>query len=90
MKELGLSIRDVARLANVTYEHIRKLVRGLAYPSPWLVQQLADLLNLDKNELNKLAVADRIESKFGTTAAILGWQRPRKLARNEEVQATYV
>ena len=45
-----LTLSDVAAKTGVTYEHIRRLIRGLAFPSEYQVEKLSKLLDLDGDE----------------------------------------
>ncbi len=65
MNELDLTIRQVAERTGLTYEHIRKLVKGAASPSKLALHEICRALELDAEETEKLAVADRIERKYG-------------------------
>ena len=65
MNELELSIKDVAARSGLTYEHIRKLVKGEAYPSRLALQELCEVLALDQPAMDQLAIADRLEHKYG-------------------------
>ncbi len=65
MNELDLSIKDVASRSGLTYEHVRKLVKGEAYPSRLTLRELCQVLRLESGEMNELAVADRLEKKYG-------------------------
>jgi hypothetical protein len=63
MKELDLDIRRVAADTKATYEHVRKIVRGGAFPSRYYLLVLCDVLKLDVNEMERLVAMDKIESK---------------------------
>jgi len=76
MQELGLGIRDVAAQVDISYEFARRLVKGEALPSKWVLLVLSEKLNLDKSELEQAAVADRIQAKFGDAALKLAGKDP--------------
>ena len=65
MEKLGLSITDLAGKLGVTYEHVRNIALGNALPSKLMVKPLAEALEIDVKELEKIAVNDRIRVKFG-------------------------
>jgi transcriptional regulator with XRE-family HTH domain len=67
MDELGLSIKDVADKAESTYEHIRKITRGTSFPSKYFIRVLAEVLDMDKQELEELVAVDQIMHKYGKT-----------------------
>ncbi len=65
MQQKGCSIRDLAAAAGVTYEHVRKIVKGDALPSRHSLQTLAKVLELELEEVEPLRVADGIRLKYG-------------------------
>lgn len=75
-----LSIRDLMEATETTYEHTRRLVKGLAHPSPRLVKDIAKFLDLDAKQLQDFATEDRIVSKYGKSSL-------RVAGRNPEMQA---
>jgi transcriptional regulator with XRE-family HTH domain len=50
-REAGLSVRDLATQVSVHFTFIGQLESGKKNPSPELLQRLADVLNLDINDL---------------------------------------
>ncbi len=76
MAELNLSMAHVAQKLGSTYEHVRKLSKGLAYPSPHMLDHLARILRLDTEELGRTVVADKIRFKFGGMPALLAGKKP--------------
>jgi hypothetical protein len=65
MEEMNLGINDVARMTSSTYEYIRKLSRGLALPSKYMINTLAGVLKLDAGELLDMSVEDKLRLKHG-------------------------
>jgi transcriptional regulator with XRE-family HTH domain len=61
----NMTLRDLAGAIDSTYEHMRKLVRGLAYPSKYLRDAIAKTLGVSGDDLQKLIDMDKMESKFG-------------------------
>ena len=76
MNELELSIKDVAARSGLTYEHVRKLVKGEAYPSHLALRELCDVLALDQPPMEQLAIADRLEKKYGGIPHALAGRHP--------------
>lgn len=76
MNELELTIKDVALRSGLTYEHVRKLVKGEAYPSRLALRELCQVLKLDHGPMNELAVADRLEKKYGGIPHALAGRHP--------------
>ena len=65
MNELDLTIRQLAAQSGMSYEHVRKLIKGITYPSRLALQELCCVLDLDPKQMNYLLTADRIEKKYG-------------------------
>jgi transcriptional regulator with XRE-family HTH domain len=65
MNELDLTIRQVAAKTGMSYEHIRKLVKGATHPSRLALHEVCRVLGLNLKAITNLAVADRIEKKYG-------------------------
>jgi predicted transcriptional regulator len=65
IQEVGLTLLEVSDKTGVSYEHVRKLSRGLACPSRLMLKALCDALQLDHHEMTKLVTVDRIHSQFG-------------------------
>lgn len=76
MNELDCTIKQLAQRTGMTYEHIRKLVKGAAYPSRLALRELCRVLGLDLQETESLAVADRIEKKYGGIPHALAGKHP--------------
>ncbi len=76
MNALDLTIKDVAARCGLTYEHIRKLVKGDAYPSPLALREVCRVLALESAEMEALAVADRLEKKYGGIPHVLAGHHP--------------
>ena len=76
MNERQQTIKDVAAQSGLTYEHVRKLVKGEAYPSRLALRELCRVLALDETEMEKLAIADRLEKKYGGIPSELAGRHP--------------
>jgi len=76
MNQLDLTIRQLAHHTGLTYEHIRKLAKGEAHPSRLALQELCRVLQLQPQEMENLAVADRIEKKYGGIPHALAGHHP--------------
>jgi transcriptional regulator with XRE-family HTH domain len=50
-----LGIKELAEAIGITYEHARRLVRGLSIPSPAILIVLADVFGVDRGVLQGLA-----------------------------------
>jgi len=69
MESRKLSPKDVAARVGWSPEHIRKLCKSEAFPSPSLQKELATVLEIDRGELEKQVNADRWRKKFGRIPA---------------------
>ena len=76
MEEQNVSIRDLARATESSYENIRRIVKGTTVPSQHLLRAISDVLGLNKDELSKIAKADKIRQKFGTVPLELSGKKP--------------
>src|SRR5512140_3534973 len=76
MNVLDLTIRDVAARTGHTYEHVRKLVKGDAYPSRLALFELCRALQLNPAQMEEFAVADRLEKKYGGIPHALAGRHP--------------
>ncbi|HSB74808.1 MAG TPA: helix-turn-helix transcriptional regulator [Terriglobales bacterium] len=76
MNQLDLTIRQLAQHTGLTYEHIRKLAKGEAHPSRLALRELCRVLQLDPAHMESLAVADRIEKKYGGIPHALAGRHP--------------
>ena len=61
----GMTLKSLAEGVDSTYEHMRRLVRGLAYPSRHLLHSIALELRVDFETLQTLLELDQIYEKYG-------------------------
>jgi transcriptional regulator with XRE-family HTH domain len=76
MEELKLSIADLAEKVGTSYEHVRNITKGNIVPSKLMVRGLAEALKIKREELDRIATADRIRVKFGTIPLELAGKNP--------------
>lgn len=60
-----LSMMDLSDKLQTTYEHVRKMCRGISVPTRFVVLALADIFQVSSEELETLAKEDRFRRKFG-------------------------
>ncbi len=65
MEEKGMSLNDLAKKVDITYEHVRRVVRGAGAPSKYVLQLICTELGLNLREAEKLAMVDKIWGKYG-------------------------
>lgn len=80
LAEKKLAIRDLMEATETTYEHTRRLVKGLAHPSPRLVKDIAKFLGLDAKQLQTYATEDRIVGKYGKSSLVVAGRNPEQQA----------
>jgi transcriptional regulator with XRE-family HTH domain len=83
LEDRGKDILWLAKQINMTYEHVRKLCRGLAFPSLSLLKNICRALDLKEDAMWQLIVADKVERKYGKT---LPMESPSKSARASEIE----
>lgn len=76
MDAKGFSAKQLADRVKITYEHVRKLIRGDAYPSKSLLTVICQELGWDAERATELAHTDKIERKFGGVPAMLAGKNP--------------
>jgi transcriptional regulator with XRE-family HTH domain len=76
MNERDVPVRQLAERTGLTYEHLRKLVKGDAFPSKLALREICRVLDLVFDEIHPLVVADRIEKKYGGIPHALAGKHP--------------
>jgi hypothetical protein len=73
------SIGWLAGQVGITYEHARKIVRGVAFPSKLLLPKICRALGLDKEEMTRLVISDRLKKKYGNIPSELAGETERSV-----------
>ena len=76
MRLKGVSIRDIAEGTDRSYEHIRKLVKGIAIPSVSIIRAVAGFLEIDFQKLYRLSQQDSITKKYGDVPLEMAHKKP--------------
>jgi transcriptional regulator with XRE-family HTH domain len=79
----GMSIRRLAAMTKGTYEHLRKLIRGLAYPSPYRLEAICKILNMNLEEMDLLITRDKMQHKFGDNVSTIMERDPQSVKFDE-------
>src|SRR5687767_9460238 len=66
--ERGLSLRDCARHAGFSYQHVRRLERGEQVPSIEVLWKLSQILGLGLSQVAELAAEAHADSAEGVAA----------------------
>lgn len=73
MERNQTDIKDLAKDIESTYEHIRKLIKGLAYPSQFMLDNLSKgLKGFDKKEALLFVEQDKAQKKMKNYHLIAG------------------
>jgi hypothetical protein len=73
----GKNIKWLADQVGTTYEHIRKLIRGEAFPSRLLLPHIINALGLNKEKVQNMVISDRLRKEFGGIPDALAGKTPR-------------
>jgi transcriptional regulator with XRE-family HTH domain len=76
MEEMGISLNDLAKKVDITYEHVRRVVRGNGAPSKFVLKLICEELKLPLREAEKLAMVDKIWGKYGKLLTEYMGQKP--------------
>lgn len=76
LEKNNMSLNELGEKTESTYEHTRKLVRGMAYPSKHLLKAICKVLDLKVSEMEDLINADKIQHKYGNSANRLFKRNP--------------
>jgi transcriptional regulator with XRE-family HTH domain len=76
MEEQGMTMNELAEKLDVTYEHVRRIVRGEGIPSKYVLKLIAEVFKFKYHDLEKIAVSDKIKKKYGSIPAELAGKDP--------------
>lgn len=82
IKRRGVTVVELAQRVDSSYEHMRRLTCGQAYPSRRLLRSLADQLGQDFESLEMLIEWDKIHDEYGCIPKFLECREETKLFRN--------
>ena len=75
-RDKDLSISRASEALGVSYEYVRKLLKGEALPSGHTLGDLASITGVSLKALEQVATADRIRIKYGKTLAEFAHKNP--------------
>lgn len=64
MGELGMSIKELAKAIEVTYEHARRIVKEESVPSKQLMKAVSGALEMPRETLESASVEDKIRIRY--------------------------
>jgi transcriptional regulator with XRE-family HTH domain len=76
MEQLGITIDKLAKAVDISYEHARRIVRGMCVPSRFVLKAICEELNLPYKQLLDNANADRITEKYGDLPTLMAGKKP--------------
>lgn len=76
MEAIGLETIDVSDKTGATYQHIRGILRGESFPSPFFLRVLCEVLELPFDEASQLVAADKIKHKYGKLPELIAGKDP--------------
>ncbi len=79
----GVSLRELAELLDVTYEHLRKLIRSEALPSSYLLRDVCKHLGLNLADMEEAVIRDKMAKQYSAGALSKVMKRNPRMARLE-------
>lgn len=83
LQELDMTVMDLAVKLEMTYEHIRKMCKGvfapneIAFPTWDTLNRICKITGLNATEMQELIIADKMELKYGGIPAKLAGKSAR-------------
>jgi hypothetical protein len=74
--ELGLTLNDWATYLKTSYEHTRKIARGISFPSRYVLKELCEYMKLDFDAMSALMVEEKIRTKYGELPKAITGKNP--------------
>ena len=74
-----ITMVELSKQADITYEHARKLVNSLAYPSKYLAEKLCKLLEMNHQEVADAIMADKMKRSYGDAATLRMANKPPRV-----------
>jgi hypothetical protein len=77
LKTRNLEMNEFSNLVEITYEHGRKLSKGLAFPSKHLLRTICTALDLSYEQMQRKVTVDKIRRKHGAVLLELAGKDPK-------------
>ena len=77
LEKKGIAIQQFSEEIEVTYEHVRRLIKSMAFPSKPLMGRICQVLGLNKEEMRVKVISDRLKHKYGDVPQSLYGQNPK-------------
>lgn len=79
----GVSLRELAQRLDVTYEHLRKLIRNEALPSEYLLKDLCKHLGLNLGDMEEAVTRDKMARQYSAGSLSKVMKRNPRMTRLE-------
>ena len=79
LEDKGKNMKWLAKEVGMTYEHARKLCRGVGFPSQRLLRDICHLLDLEEDDMWRIVVSDKLRHKYGDIPRELAGQTERSV-----------
>jgi transcriptional regulator with XRE-family HTH domain len=66
LNQKGMNLKQLSVQLGISYEQTRRLAGNESLPTPLRAEQIAEVLDIDPEELKKAAQRDRMQRKFGS------------------------
>ena len=77
LKTRNLEINEFSKLVDITYEHARKISKGLSFPSKHLLRTICVVLDLSLEQMQRKVTIDKLRKKHGTVPLELAGKDPK-------------
>lgn len=77
LKKRHMTLSSFAESMGISYEHSRRLMKSLAYPSRALFEKVCRILELNPAHAKELLTADKLRYKYGDVQLKLAGRNPK-------------
>ena len=85
MKARRITLRDLSKRIDFSYEHLRGIANGERQPNIPLLEKLCGVLRLDYNEMLASVTRDKMERQHGPAALAAAFDKSPRLAQYEQL-----
>jgi hypothetical protein len=79
LEDKGHNVAWLAEQVDATYEHLRKIAKGIAFPSRRLLKDICRVLGLNEEDMWRLVISDKLRDKYGEIPTELAGKSERML-----------
>jgi transcriptional regulator with XRE-family HTH domain len=77
MDRRGMTLTELSEALGTTYEHGRKVLKTMAFPSRLLLEKICNVLEMNLTDAKRLVTKDKLKRKFGNIHLELAGIDPR-------------